>query len=290
MTTDSQMAATKVVDDLFAVIPQFIEHHATSGPVWRLWNKAARDAVATLFRSSGTNPVAFGPFGDLVFPYIEMGAINSLDLFGMDELILFAFYRANMHRYRHVVDFGANIGLHTTILGRCGYEIRSFEPDPFHISLLETTIANNRIKTELHRAAISVEDGEMEFVRVLGNTTGSHLAGAKSDPYGVLERFNVKVEAAIPHLEWADLAKIDIEGHEAMLICAMPADVWLKTDAVLEIGTPTNAAAIYKHLADSKVKMLAQKIGWRQVRSLADMPTSHRDGCLFLTSKDAMPW
>ena len=290
MTNGAQATAIKTVDDLFAVIPQFTSHRATSGAVWRLWNTAARDAVDTLFRASGVTPIPFGVFGDLVFPYIEMGAINSLDLFGMDELIIFAFYHANRHRYRRVVDFGANIGLHSTILGRCGFEVRSFEPDPVHIGLLEKTLSNNHIKTELHRTAISVEDGEMEFVRVLGNTTGSHLAGAKAAPYGQLERFIVKVESARPHLEWADLAKIDIEGHEASLICSLPPDIWLKTDAVLEVGTAVNAAAIFDYLSTSKVRMMAQKTGWQEVKSLADMPTSHRDGSLFLTSKDQMPW
>ena len=240
--------------------------------------------------SGRSGKVRFGPFGELVFPYVEMGAINSLDLLGMDELILFSFYWANRFRYRKVVDFGANIGLHSTILHKCGYKVRCFEPDPVHLKLLERTFALNDVNVEIHKSAVSFENGELEFVRVLGNTTGSHLSGAKPNLYGELERFKVPVEAAQPHLQWADLAKIDIEGHEAELICALPAEIWLSTDAVLEVGRAENAKAIYDYLSGTGVNLFSQKNGWQSVKSVEDVPTSHREGSLFLTGKSEMPW
>jgi FkbM family methyltransferase len=279
-----------VLSDLFAAIPTLPHRHATSDPVWRIWNRAARDSVAGLFSSASPTPVSFGPIGDLVFPYIEMGAINSRDLFGLDELILFAFYAVNRQRYHRIVDFGANIGLHSIVLARCGFDVRSFEPDPRHIEHLKRNLRLNGVEVDLHEAAISVNSGVMEFTRVLGNTTGSHLSGAKAAPYGELERFPVKVEAAAAHLAWADLAKIDIEGHEAALITGLPAETWARTDAVMEIGTADNAKLVFEYLGESNVNLFAQKIGWRRVASLADMPTSHRDGSLFLSAGSKMPW
>ena len=68
------------------------------------------------------------------------------------------------------------------------------------------------------QAAVSDQPGEAEFVRVLGNTTGSHLAGAKANPYGKLERFAVPLVPLADMTEWADLIKIDAEGHEANMI------------------------------------------------------------------------
>ena len=290
MINDPKADAVSALHDLFMVIPQFYRHHSTNGALWRSLSYVAKNSIATLFSDRQAKPVEFGPFGDLIFPYIEMGSINSLHLFGLDELILFSFYNTNRTRYKKVVDFGTNIGLHTTVLSRCGLEVRSFEPDPVHINILESTLANNNIKADLHRTAISINNGEMEFIRVLGNTTGSHLAGAKATPYGELERFTVKVEAALPHLQWADLAKIDIEGHEAALLTALPPEIWLSTDAAMEICTAANAEKIYNHLAPTSVNMFSQKIGWNKVRSIADMPNSHRDGSLFLTRKSEMPW
>lgn len=277
-------------DDLFQVLAQYPERHATTDPMWRVWRAAALAEVRRLFAEGTPSFVPFGPFGAVSLPYHRMGNIDSLDLFGMDELIIFAFYNANRARYRKAVDFGANIGLHSIILGRSGFDVRSFEPDPVHFDLLTSNLGLNGVGSDLHRAAISFEAGRAEFVRVLGNTTGSHLAGAKDNPYGSLERFEVEIEAAAPHLAWADFAKIDIEGHEAALITNLDPAVWLETDAMLEVGTPRNAELVFGHLAKGPARMFAQKIGWRRVEALADMPTSHRDGSLFLTGADAMPW
>lgn len=284
-------ADIRIIEDLFAAIPSLPYRHATSDPVWRIWDVVARDSTARLFASpTPSTSVPFGPFGGLILPYVEMGNINSCNLFGLDELILFAFYAANRSRYRHVVDFGTNIGLHTIILARCGFQVRSFEPDPHHIEILERNLMLNHVHTNLHRAAVSVASGEMQFTRVLGNTTSSHLSDAKAAPYGELERFTVSAEAAAPHLAWADLAKIDIEGHEGVLVTGLPTTTWLDTDAVLEIGTSDNAHLVFEHLRGSKINMFAQKIGWRRVISLAEMPTSHREGSLFISAKTEMPW
>jgi len=290
MTDRDVEMAEAMLRELFQILPQDPARHAPDGSDASVWARQAKDAIAVLFSDETPTARAFGPFGPLSFPFVGMGAVTSLDLFGLDELILFALYHANRARYRRVVDFGANIGLHSTILAKAGFEVRSFEPDPHHLSLFARNASLNGVTPELHAAAVSVEAGEMSFVRVLGNTTGSHLAGAKADPYGDLERFTVKVEAALPHLAWADLAKIDIEGHEAALISALDPAVWLTTDAVIEVGTPANAEAIWRHLGDTQVNMFAQKIGWDRVTRLEDMPTGYREGSLFLTGKDAMPW
>jgi len=93
--------------------------------------------VADKFASPDAIPVDLPPFGDIVFPYVQLGNIDSLDLFGLDEMILFAFYWRNRELYRRVADFGTNLGLHTLILDRCGYEVRAFEPDPKHLALLQ---------------------------------------------------------------------------------------------------------------------------------------------------------
>ncbi len=132
--------------------------------------------------------------------------------------------------------------------------------------------------------------GEMEFVRVLGNTTGSHLAGAKSRPYGDLERFPVTLAPIQPIIEWADLIKLDVEGHEKQVLFATTKDNWRQTDAMIEVGTGENAAAIFEFLSAQGINMFAQKINWQKVTRLTEMPTSYRDGSLFLSAKAQVPW
>ena len=79
-----------IFDDLFDVIPTVPARHAPSDPLWRILRAAALPAVDAAFRDS-KEPPTFGPFGTIAIPYFKMGSIDSLDLFGIDELILFAF-------------------------------------------------------------------------------------------------------------------------------------------------------------------------------------------------------
>lgn len=261
-------------------------HHAPCDPIYRMCDGVAANA-ATVFQDSSRH--LFGPFGRIAMPYFKMGNIDSLDLFGMDELIIFTFYHANRERYGRAVDFGANIGLHSIIMSRCGWEVRSFEPDPVHLEQMKSNFLLNGSAAEIYPAAVSLGDGTIEFVRVCGNTTGSHIKGAKS-PYGETQTFTVNTEAALPHLAWADLAKIDIEGHEAELLTGMPRDIWLSTDAIVEVGSAENTERIFDYFNGSSINLFAQKIGWARVAHLHDMPTSHHDGSLFLSAKEQMPW
>ena len=236
-------------------------------------------------------PITFGVLDKITFPFVDMGNVNSLNLFEMDEFIIFSFYWQNRNRYRRVADLGANLGLHTIAMQRCGFEVICYEPDPDTFAILKENIAANASSNvTAHQAAISNEDGEAEFVRLHGNRTGSHLAGAKSNLYGEIDRFPVKIHAFAPIADWADLIKIDVEGHEAKLIETTNKDLWQSCDVIMEVGTPQNADIVYNHLNSIGVNMFSQKTGWRDVRSLSDMPTSHQEGSLFVTIKPEMPW
>lgn len=277
--------------DLLGALPELRALHRRDSKTHTLLAGQARQAVRGMFAGSDDKPHVFGPFGSLRFPYESMGAVDSLDLFGLDELIIFSFYWENRGLYRRVADLGANIGLHSFCQARCGFEVRCFEPDPVTFEALTANLERNGLGgvTPI-RAAVSSADGEAEFVRVHGNRTGSHLAGAKANPYGDLERFKVDVVAFRPIAEWADLLKIDVEGHEAALIESTDRAVWETVDAMVEVGTANNAADVYDHLTSIGVNMFSQKCGWRAVRDPSGVPTSHREGSLFVTLKPEMPW
>jgi FkbM family methyltransferase len=280
-----------VFDGLFEALAETWPHHARDGALHPYLARLVADQLGRSgLREGGDGAADFGPFGPLAFPYERMGGIDSLDLFGLDELILFAFYLRNRGRYRQVADIGANLGLHSIVLARCGFAVRAFEPDPHHAALLGANLSRNGVAVELRQAAVSDQDGEMEFVRVKGNTTGSHLAGAKANPYGELERFAVRVESAVSALQGCDFAKIDAEGHEPTILKALPADLWDSLEVMVEIGAPDNAAVVFEHLAGIQVGMFPQKRGWARARGVEDLPTSHREGSLFLSRRREGPW
>ena len=105
---------------------------------------------------------------------------------------------------------------------------------------------NSVTTARINQVAVSNLDGETEFIRVLGNTTGSHIAGAKDNAYGELERFKVKVVSAKEIFKNSDLIKMDVEGEEANIIASTTKDDWLDTDMILEVGTEVNATIIFE--------------------------------------------
>jgi hypothetical protein len=91
-------------------------------------------------------------------------------------------------------------------------------------------------------------------------------------------------------LESYDLIKLDVEGFEANLLTSVSDDELGSTDIIGEIGTAENAEQIFNHFNKSAINLFSQKNNWSKVRTVNEMPTSHREGSFFLSSKHEMPW
>ena len=281
-----------MIGQILNALPSVYREHARTTSLYDVMDYVAKQTIKhSGLRDEGSGEINLGQLGLLNFPYYKMGAIDTLDLFGLDELIIFSFYWINRERYKKSADIGANLGLHSILMGRCGWHVDAYEPDPIHARLFERNLELNCLNNvTLHELAVSDAPGELEFVRVLGNTTGSHLAGAKKNLYGELERFKVKV-AGIDHIMNAvDFVKLDAEGQEKIIILGTNSQHWASTDVMAEVGSAENAQAIFEHLTSLGVNLFSQKLGWNQVHNLAGMPTSYKEGSLFITAKTQMPW
>lgn len=219
----------------------------------------------------------------LSIPFTRMGRVTSDDLFGPNEQVIFDFYEHNADRYRRAVDVGANIGVHSILMAYQGWQVRAAEPDPILFDRLVQNVAAHGagLVVAPMRAAVSDREGAATFVHVMDNWTGSHLIGAKQS-YGPVQHMRVKLVDCRPLFEWADFVKLDCEGHEAVIICALDPSVWKTTDALLEVGSRATALAIYDELSSQGVPLWAQKVGWRRVMSFADVPSHHGEGSLFV--------
>ena len=279
-------------DSLDRIADAYRQHARTSG-WWKTTDAELSESRSAMKRSLSTAAsIHIGPLGQVSFTYVEMGAISSLDLFGLDELILFSFYWRNRSRYHSAVDLGANLGLHSIVLAKLGIGVTSYEPDPSHVQIMSGHVDKNELsdRIQVREAAVTADGDVVEFVRVLGNTTGSHVVGAKETPYGVLERFEVASVAFADALLGADLVKMDVEGLEAELLCSVRPQDLASVDIVCEVGSAANADRIWEHFAGSDLQLFAQKVNWEPAASPNDLPNSYREGSLFISSRSMMPW
>jgi hypothetical protein len=87
-----------------------------------------------------------------------------------------------------------------------------------------------------------------------------------------------------------DFIKMDVEGQEKKILCATTKESWANVEMMVEIGTEENAKEIYNHLSSININIFSQKLGWGKVEKLTDLPTSHREGSVFITKNNAMIW
>jgi len=215
----------------------------------------------------------------LNIPFVSFGAVTSDDLFCEKEQALFDLYEkwGAEKRYGRALDIGANIGVHSILMAKQGWEVHSYEPDREHYRRAKENCEPYRVV--VHLAAVSDHFGRETFVRVCGNTTGSHLKGDKK-PYGELIEFSVDAVDCRPLFAWADFAKIDCEGHEARLIKTLTIEN--RCEMLVEVGNEDNARIIFNHIQAIGMKMWAQQSEWSEVTKMRHMPYHHSHGALFI--------
>ncbi len=217
-------------------------------------------------------------------PYCSMGNLDSLCLFGIDELIIFALYKlyADIFEFKSVSDIGANIGLHTIILSKLGYQIRSFEPDPNTFKQLKDNIRLNNItdSAELNNTAVSSSFDPSRFVRVCGNTMSSHIMGSKSSPHGTLETIVVNCTPGNEAFSHSKLVKIDAESHELPILKDALTNNISRPEIIMEVGIDTPKNELFDLLTANGYMLYSQMKGWSLVLNPSELPASHHEGTL----------
>ena len=223
--------------------------------------------------------------------YFKMGKLNPSYLLGYNELIIFSFYLFNKKKYQNFIDVGANIGLHSIFFDKFNVNVKSFEPDEYHFKELKRNLLLNKTKNVIpYKFAVSNKNGNKTFVRVCDNTTGSHLIGKKKNPYGKLEKFKVKTVNLNRFLNGTCLVKIDAEGSEVDILKSIKKENFLNNDYILEINNNKNALKIFNLSKKNKTNIFSQKIGWKKVESINDLPIHHTEGSIIITYQKYLEW
>lgn len=267
--------------------------HSRDSVFFQDMEKRLLQEIKSIHNGSSLDKIQLGEIGEIRFPYFEMGNINSSHLFGLDELIIFSYYFARHPFSRKVLDLGANIGLHSLVLQKIGYQVVSYEPDPIHVRQFNHVMNLNDVNGfKLEQKAVSNQTGKSIFTRVLGNTTGSHLQGTKSNVYGELSEFEVETVdiANILENEDFDLVKMDVEGHEFALLERIDFVRHRNLDIILEIGSQESAMKIFKLMQDSDIPVYSQKTNWSLVRNIEDLPHHHSQGSAFISPDANFLW
>lgn len=225
----------------------------------------------------------------ITFPFVSMGNVDSWHLFADPEPQIFALYQHHIGRWRRTLDIGANLGLHSILMAKCGFEVKAYEPDFAHFDRLLANLETNDVAQWVTpcMAAVANANGEARFVRVMNNLTGNHLEGFK-DSYGPRESVIVPTVDCKALWAWADFAKIDCEGNEAAILCDTSARDWQHLSAVVEVRNEANAAAIYRHMVALEVPMWSAKRDWERVKVFGDVPRANREGPLYIGREG--PW
>lgn len=278
---------------LFEEISNANNKHSNESEWYKVNSQKILTDISKLYRDESAGSLILGEIGQIFFPHFSMGAINSEKLLNLDELILASYYYSSRWKYKKILDLGANIGLHTLICKKLGFEVVSYEPDLIHLAQFEKVMKLNGLSTEgMTQKAISDKNGTMDYIRILGNTTGSHLLGSKDEIYGPIETITVEVDDILEVLDKGhfDFVKMDVEGHEVVLLNRITAQSIATTEIMLEIGSEKNAKEIFTILTDKKIPAYAQKINWNRVEKLEDLPNHHTHGSLFISMQGPPNW
>jgi FkbM family methyltransferase len=279
-----------ILESVIKSIPEWKDKHYKDSSLHSLMLNIVRDELDRLVNQQSKEKLEFPFFGNIILPYFKMGQIDSIDLLEIDALILYAFYWKNKMRYRNILDLGANIGAHAIVLGKLGFNVQAYEPDPKHFEQLTKNIKLNNIKNvQCFNSAVSDFSGKASFTRVLGNTTASHLSGAK-EAYGDLEVFDVTVCDIRKIMTKIDLVKMDVEGAEAIILEALNEENFRNTDFLIEVGNEQVRSKIFTLANKFSINAFSQKNGWRRASCLFDIPSCYKEGELFLSMKNEMPW
>lgn len=219
------------------------------------------------------------------FPLISFGNTSSANLFDLDELLILNFYKDKKNIYKKVCDIGGNIGLHSLILSKLGYEVDYFEPDNKHHLVATKIFKNNKVKPKINKLAVSNYCGTATFSRIEGNSTGSYINNKKNG-YGKILNYKVKTISGKKLRNKYDLIKIDAEGSEVDILSTFSKKNFKSTDFLIEISSLKNRDEIWKLIKKYKLKAYTQKNYWKKVSKIENLPINYKEGTVFLSEKN----
>ena len=224
--------------------------------------------------------------GNIIIPKEDNGKKkNFYDLFAFHELSLFTKYIQLKKNFRFALDVGANLGLHTIVLSRLGYKVKSFEADPDTFKKLKKNLKSNMCKNyTLYKFAISNFSGKSKFYQVKDNLTANTLENTSKKIYGKFKMINVNVRKINNYVPKSNsLIKLDVEGSEYDILKTLKLKKGNTSKKIfIEINDYTSAKKIYEFMRTNNLNFYVEQNKWRRIKQLSQMPKSWKQGSVLL--------
>jgi FkbM family methyltransferase len=204
---------------------------------------------------------------------LHLRSNNGADAFIHSEVFEHQYYRLPLRfAPATILDLGANIGLSAIYFARLypGSRLACVEPVPENVRLLIRNLKDNAVEAEVIAAAIDAKDGVVAMERSAADY-GHKIAAARPSA-AWFDVASVSIPSILHRLRWdrIGLLKIDIEGHESVLLSQ--ACEWLAVVDALCVE--------YHHdFAETELERLAGQFGFVPPRRLPG-------GIWFLTRPD----
>ena len=225
------------------------------------------------------------------WPEKSYGKLDSQCFFSFLELGVWLTYIASPSK-RLFWDVGSHHGVDTLVMHALVKDasVISFEPEPENCCEFRSTrnynLKNNiKNNTLLVEAGLSDKWGICDFIRVKGNTTANHIKGNRNF-HGEIDNLTVQI---IPHscFKYPEFMKINIEGHEKILVPSLPSKITNTCDIIIEIHSEEDMNKVYEYANKNKIKIFTQSSGYRRVECFENLPKSNREGYVLLSSKES---
>jgi len=264
-----------MLEELVSILSKNPEFHQVNTEIYQCLSGLA-DENRKIYKKDYKGKL-FGKIFEI--PYVEMGNINSSDLFIIHELCLFSIYKKKSNIYPKFIDIGANIGIHSIIAHILGYEVSAYEPDPKIFNILKNVVKNYK-KIKIVNKAVASNSAKRQFTRVNDNLTASGLSDSGKNYYGNIENFDVQT-IGVGQLNLSNsIVKVDAEGSEVEIIKSIDFNQIHNALFLIEISNDKNKSIIWKLSKRKGLELKSQKLGWKRATNIDDLPNTWREGSI----------
>ena len=197
---------------------------------------------------------------------------------------LFAKYIKLKNKFNYALDIGANLGLHTIILSRLGYNVKSFEADPTTFKKLKINLERNLCQNyKIYNFAVSDFNGSSKFYQVTDNLTANTLENSSKKVYGKFKVIKVNVKKITKYLPKSNvLIKLDVEGAEYNILKTIKFSNNYKKKIFLEVNDNISARKIFNFVKSKNLNCFAEINLWKKVKYLSEMPSNWKHGSILI--------